>query len=213
MNSDLFEKIRLFRGGGEGSRTPPDPDRSRVKRVLFGPPDHEANRRFVEEELAKGQREMSERYNFDFINGQPLEGRYLWFSGPLPPTSASNASGDKENVASTTSTERDDQKENSSLGNVSNSASHSVTAPATTVTSPATTSASAAAAASSSTNSSCDIPQQSNSCSRSSSSSTSSQKSSSAASRHSSRKITGTKDLFTILANHLPFWLTIYHFG
>ena len=77
MNSDMFKKIRLFRGGGgggEGSRTPPDPDRSRVKRVLFGPPDHEANRRFAEEELAKGQREMSERYNFDFLNDRQLDG-------------------------------------------------------------------------------------------------------------------------------------------
>ena len=195
MNPDLLERIWLHRGGGggdenRGRRSPPDLSASRCKRALFGPPDHEANRRFVEQELARGQREMSDRYNFDFVTEQPLEGRWQW----LPLNSRTVV--DKENVdvsttSSTTTTtattsstpatsDRTEQKA-SSLVSVSNT-SPSVPPPLATVTAPATISSS-----------SCDIPRTTNSFrSSSSSSSSSSQKLSAAASsRHSNRKMTG----------------------
>ena len=58
-------------------------DKSRVARVLFDPPDHEANLRFVKRELEKAKREAEDRWNFDFENEKPIEGgRFEW----VPPT-------------------------------------------------------------------------------------------------------------------------------
>jgi hypothetical protein len=191
MNADLFDRLRLFRGGGgndgsgnrrSGSRSPTDPDRSRCKRALFGPVDHDANLRFVQQELAKSQREMSDRYNFDFETDQPREGRFKWERFGVRSTVETSTTS--ANVSET-----DEQKENSRVYISSNPAT---TAPTTTTattttttnslvtcdnTTPSETAATAAASASSS-NTSCK-------------SSNSSQKPSVAA-RHSNRKtITG----------------------
>lgn len=52
------------------------------------------NRRAVERQLAQIQREQTQQWNFDFENGKPLHGRYVWEpattlterpSHPLPP--------------------------------------------------------------------------------------------------------------------------------
>lgn len=78
----LYDRLSLFRRrqDGERRRSPILPEKSKVARVLFGPPDHEENMRFVRRELAKGQREASERWNFDFVNEKPIPGRYEWLS-------------------------------------------------------------------------------------------------------------------------------------
>lgn len=62
---------------GAGSR-PPVPESSRVKRALFGPVDHDENLRFVQRELARNRREAERRWNYDFQNDRPKEGRYEW---------------------------------------------------------------------------------------------------------------------------------------
>lgn len=76
----LYDRLSLLRKRQdvERRRTLVIPEKSKVARVLFGPPDHEENMRFVRRELAKGQREASERWNFDFVNEKPIPGRYLW---------------------------------------------------------------------------------------------------------------------------------------
>ncbi|XP_045598154.1 cyclin-dependent kinase inhibitor 1B-like [Procambarus clarkii] len=58
----------------------PTEDRSinTVKRKLFGPVDHAHNLKFVHEEMAKIQQADCKRWNFDFQEEKPLEGRYDW---------------------------------------------------------------------------------------------------------------------------------------
>ncbi|KAK9872176.1 hypothetical protein WA026_016229 [Henosepilachna vigintioctopunctata] len=52
----------------------------KVKRQLFGPFDHEADKSFVRQELEKHCTFQSERWNFDFKNERPLNpnGLYDW---------------------------------------------------------------------------------------------------------------------------------------
>lgn len=52
----------------------------KVKRVLFGPPDDVAAKKFVQEELAKITAIQSEKWNFDFQRDQTLDpnGQYQW---------------------------------------------------------------------------------------------------------------------------------------
>lgn len=51
---------------------------AKARRNLFGPVDHEFNRRFVAEELAKQQALAAEKWSFDFVSEKPLLGRYKW---------------------------------------------------------------------------------------------------------------------------------------
>ena len=215
MNADLFDRLRLFRGGGGGSnegsvnrrsesRSPPDPERSRIKRALFGPVDHDANRRFVEEELAKSQREMSTRYNYDFSNDRPLEGRWKWERFGLPSSQSTDASVSAASANSRVSDTTEEQKENSGVNSLNPATALPV--PAATTAQPLAASASLSAASvpsastSTTTNSSfpCDIPtsvSESNTSSSSRSSSktrSSSSQKSSVTTRHQSKKITGT---------------------
>jgi len=68
--------------GQQQQQRPTLADKSRVARVLFDPPDHEANMRFVKRELEKAKREAEDRWNFDFENERPIEGgRFHWVSG------------------------------------------------------------------------------------------------------------------------------------
>ena len=69
--------------GQRAAHQPLMADKSRVARVLFDPPDHEANLRFVRRELEKAKREAEDRWNFDFENEKPIEGgRFEWVGGP-----------------------------------------------------------------------------------------------------------------------------------
>ncbi len=81
---DRLQNLRRRSSGGgddddsDGDGRRPDPATSRVKRALFGPVNHEENLRFVRQELERGRREASSRWNYDFENDRPREGRYQW---------------------------------------------------------------------------------------------------------------------------------------
>jgi len=94
---DLLHRLQLFRDRGQppglethggvrpGGRTSPltEAETSRVRRALFGPVDHAENLRFVQQELARGQKEAERRWNYDFVNDRPVndpDRRYLWES-------------------------------------------------------------------------------------------------------------------------------------
>ena len=82
---DLLHRLQLFRDRGQppglethggvrpGGRTSPltEAETSRVRRALFGPVDHAENLRFVQQELARGQKEAERRWNYDFVNDRP----------------------------------------------------------------------------------------------------------------------------------------------
>jgi len=56
---------------------------ARVRKVLFGPVDHDDTRRFVDRELALQQERDSERWGFDFVRERertsgPGTTRYIW---------------------------------------------------------------------------------------------------------------------------------------
>lgn len=59
-------------------------EKSRVSRVLFDPPDHEENLRFVRREMEKAKREAEDRWNFDFENEKPKSGRFEWHTSSEP---------------------------------------------------------------------------------------------------------------------------------
>merc|ERR1719193_1071927 len=95
-------------------RSPPGPNPNRVKRALFGPTDHEENLRFVRKELKKAKNEAANKWNFDFDNGTPLEGRYSWeeaapsdvplpYLQPLAGVTETDGSESKENRVSSSS--------------------------------------------------------------------------------------------------------------
>ena len=97
---DLLHRLQLFRDRGQppgnsgplidnhgsvrpGGRTSPltEAETSRVRRALFGPVNHEENLRFVQQELARGQKEAERRWNYDFVNDRPVndpDRRYVW---------------------------------------------------------------------------------------------------------------------------------------
>lgn len=101
---DLLHRLQLFRDRGQppgsqptplldthgtvrvtGGRTSPltEAETSRVRRALFGPVDHAENLRFVQQELARGQKEAERRWNYDFVNDCPVndpDRRYVWES-------------------------------------------------------------------------------------------------------------------------------------
>jgi len=49
-----------------------------VRRCLFGAANSEENKKFVMKELADISKADQQKWNFNFTNGQPLEGRFQW---------------------------------------------------------------------------------------------------------------------------------------
>lgn len=49
-----------------------------ARRCLFGPVNHEENQRVLREQLALQEKESRNRWNFDFVNEKPVEGKYRW---------------------------------------------------------------------------------------------------------------------------------------
>lgn len=49
-----------------------------VKRSLFGQVDHEEVMTFFEDQLAKMYADNMQRWNFDFVNEQPIRGSFSW---------------------------------------------------------------------------------------------------------------------------------------
>ena len=45
---------------------------------MFGEPDREFNRKFLDEQKAEMNRQAQMLWNFDFKNEKPLNGRYIW---------------------------------------------------------------------------------------------------------------------------------------
>jgi len=72
--SGLFSLHPAFRDDSGGD----SPPRNRVKRVLFGPTDHEENKKFVKRELEESNKVANQRWNFNFKEGTPCEGRFQW---------------------------------------------------------------------------------------------------------------------------------------
>lgn len=59
-----------------------------AKRVLFqaeSPEEIDAGNRFLQEELSKQCTNEKNKWNFDFLNGKPLSGRYAWEMCPAKP--------------------------------------------------------------------------------------------------------------------------------
>lgn len=80
MSAEFFDRHVRDKVGVRrlGSRSPPDPDSSRVKRALFGPVDHEENKRFFKREFDRDLDEKKRQYNFDFETERALDGRWEW---------------------------------------------------------------------------------------------------------------------------------------
>lgn len=53
-------------------------NKSKVRRCLFGPPDHERIRRDLDKALEENNAEMQSKWNFDFQKDSPLEGKFQW---------------------------------------------------------------------------------------------------------------------------------------
>lgn len=145
-SSDIFDRLSMFRNNpGSGSSTDNDdhpddhsrpkidPATSRVKRCLFGRGNHEENIRFAKRELEKSYAESKRKWNFDFVNERPMEGRFEWQSSPYPMFKKKNISKEvasaenvenlkPENPSSNehTSTNASDADQNCDLGNKTN---------------------------------------------------------------------------------------------
>ncbi|XP_063402698.1 cyclin-dependent kinase inhibitor 1B-like [Mytilus trossulus] len=52
--------------------------KSKVRRCLFGPPDHESIRKDLDKALEDNRSELREKWNYDFDQDVPLEGKYQW---------------------------------------------------------------------------------------------------------------------------------------
>lgn len=52
--------------------------KSKVRRCLFGPPDHESIRKDLDKALEDNKSELREKWNYDFDQDVPLEGKYQW---------------------------------------------------------------------------------------------------------------------------------------
>ena len=56
-----------------------NPEASKARRCLFGPPDHQQLQADLQKERNKDAREMNEKWDFDFQEGKPLKGeKYEW---------------------------------------------------------------------------------------------------------------------------------------
>jgi len=95
-NEDIFNRLQLFRRASNPNSDPdsppraprPDPTTSRVKRCLFGRGNSEENIKFAKREMEKSLAESKKKWNFDFENEKPMEGRFEWNpprgGGPYP---------------------------------------------------------------------------------------------------------------------------------
>lgn len=91
-SADIFNRLQLFRTGrpsdedqdSDPERPRPNPATSRVKRCLFGRGNHEENIKFAKRELEKSLIESKKKWNFDFENERPIDGRYEWQTSPYP---------------------------------------------------------------------------------------------------------------------------------
>ena len=133
-NADLFNRLQLFRSrsqdnleavdlegesnqdgavdpGGNSQRKRVDPTNSTVKRCLFGRGNSEENIKFAKRELEKINEDSKSRWNFDFQNERPLEGRFVWQTSPYPKPIKSNINA-ISNSSNTTSSS-DISEENS----------------------------------------------------------------------------------------------------
>ena len=133
-NADLFNRLQIFRSrsqdnleavdlegesnqdgavdpGGNSQRKRVDPTNSTVKRCLFGRGNSEENIKFAKRELEKINEDSKSRWNFDFQNERPLEGRFVWQTSPYPKPIKSNINA-ISNSSNTTSSS-DISEENS----------------------------------------------------------------------------------------------------
>lgn len=53
-------------------------EKSKVRRCLFGAPDHESLRKDLDEQLKKSYADMTSTWNFDADTDKPLVGRFEW---------------------------------------------------------------------------------------------------------------------------------------
>lgn len=61
---------------------------ARVKRNLFGTVDTQESKIFIERQLAAQVKELSKKYDFDFVTGQPLQNHEQYQWERVPPTLA-----------------------------------------------------------------------------------------------------------------------------
>ena len=62
-----------------------NPEASKAKKCLFGPPDHQQLQADLQKELNKDAREMNEKWDFDFQEGKPLKGgKFEWEAVEAP---------------------------------------------------------------------------------------------------------------------------------
>jgi len=90
-SADIFNRLQLFRTGrsddeqdSDPERPKPNPATSRVKRCLFGRGNSEENIKFAKRELEKSLTESKNKWNFDFENERPMDGRFQWETSPYP---------------------------------------------------------------------------------------------------------------------------------
>ena len=95
-NNDLFNRLVLNSRPGSNpdlyhdsepsfNRPRVDPSTSRVKRCLFGRGNSEENIKFAKRELEKSIQDSKKKWNFDFENEKPMEGRFEWKTPPGVP--------------------------------------------------------------------------------------------------------------------------------
>ena len=73
-------------------------------RCLFGRGNTEENIKFAKRELEKALEDSKKRWNFDFANERPLDGRFVWQTPPYPKiliskNEASNAATNNSEIA------------------------------------------------------------------------------------------------------------------
>ena len=118
-SDSIFNRLQLFRRSSENPDEPRiDPSTSRVKRCLFGRGNPQENIKFAKAELQKSLADSKKKWNFDFENEVPIEGRFKWETpAPYPkvllkkpdenrnPLSKDHTSTSDENQASSSSSD------------------------------------------------------------------------------------------------------------
>ena len=130
-NADLFNRLQLFRSRSryqdnleaadladsnqddpDHQRKRVDPSNSTVKRCLFGRGNSEENIKFAKRELEKINEDSKSRWNFDFQNEKPLEGRFIWQTSPYPKPSKSNIINNSSHTTSSSDISAEENSEN-----------------------------------------------------------------------------------------------------